>query len=123
MPSNRSERTSPRQPGTRVSFGRKLVTFALLSASCGMLLNVLVGPRGLPAIRQARSEYDAIAADLDRVRADNARLRQEVQHLREDPDTIEEIARRDLGLISPGEKVFIIRDLAPPAPQNSPAPK
>jgi cell division protein FtsB len=29
---------------------------------------------------------------------------------------IEEIARRDLGLVKPGEKVFIIKDVQPPKP-------
>ena len=34
-----------------------------------------------------------------------------------DPEALEEIARKDLGLIKPGEKLFIIRD-APPADQR-----
>ena len=33
--------------------------------------------------------------------------------LTEDPAAIEEVARRELGLIRPGEKVFIIKDLSP----------
>jgi cell division protein FtsB len=33
--------------------------------------------------------------------------------LREDPAAIEDIARRDLGLIKPGEKLFIIKDVVP----------
>jgi cell division protein FtsB len=31
--------------------------------------------------------------------------------LRENPQAIEEIARRELGLIRPGEKLFIIKDV------------
>ena len=33
--------------------------------------------------------------------------------LREDPTAVEAVARQDLGLIKPGEKVFIVRDAAP----------
>ena len=40
---------------------------------------------------------------------------EEVRRLTEDPAAIEEIARRDLGLIRPGEKVFIVKDLKSPA--------
>jgi cell division protein FtsB len=47
------------------------------------------------------------------VREENARLRDEARRLREDPRTIEEIARRELGLIKPGEKLFIIKDVTP----------
>ena len=42
-------------------------------------------------------------------------LREDARRLREDPAAIEEIARRELGLMSPGEKLFIIRDVEPPA--------
>ena len=47
------------------------------------------------------------------LRTENARLREEARRLREDPAAIEEIARRELGLIKPGEKLFIVRDVGP----------
>ena len=53
---------------------------------------------------RARHEYDMLSAAIARQRADNARLRDEARRLREDPSAIEEIARRELGLIKPGEK-------------------
>ena len=74
----------------------------------------LVGDRGLLAMLRARHEYDIAAATVARQRMENARLREEARRLREDPSAIEEIARRDLGLIRPGEKLFIIKQ-APPA--------
>jgi len=65
---------------------------------------------------RARHRYDQLAGTIARQRAENARLREEVRRLREDPGAIEEIARRDLGLIRPGEKVFIVKDLPAPKP-------
>ena len=64
---------------------------------------------------QARRQYDELATTIARERADNARLREEARRLREDPAAIEDAARRDLGLIRPGERVFIIKDVKPPA--------
>ena len=32
---------------------------------------------------------------------------------RNDPTALEELARKDLGLIKPGEKLFILRDVPP----------
>jgi cell division protein FtsB len=51
---------------------------------------------------------------LTKARLENARLREEARRLREEPEAIEEIARRELGLIKPGETLFIIKDVEPP---------
>jgi len=76
-----------------------------------ILVDALVGERGLLAAMRARHEYDQLAATIGRERAENARLREEARRLKEDPSAIEEIARRELGLIKPGEKVFIVKDV------------
>ena len=73
----------------------------------------LVGERGLVAMLRARQQYNELAATISRQRVENARLREAARRLREDPSAIEEIARRELGLIRPGEKVFIVKDVAP----------
>jgi cell division protein FtsB len=64
---------------------------------------------------RARDERQALAVAIERQRLENRRLREEARRLAEDPSAIEEIARRELGLIRPGEKVFILRDLSPTA--------
>ena len=70
-----------------------------------------MGERGLLATLRARHEYDAVSAAIERKKADNARLREEARRLSDDPSAIEEVARRELGLIKPGERVFIIKDV------------
>jgi cell division protein FtsB len=81
-----------------------------------VLVDGLVGERGLLAMLRARHEYDELSASISRERANNARLREDARRLNDDPSAIEEIARRELGLIKPGEKVFIVRDAAPAKP-------
>lgn len=87
-----------------------LALFALL-----IVVDALVGDRGLLAMLAARRQQAELAATIARQQAENARLSEEARRLREDPAAIEEIARRDLGLIRPGETVFIVKDLATPA--------
>ena len=87
-----------------------LLFFALV-----IVVDAIVGDRGLVAMRAARRQHTELAAAIAKQRAENARLREEARRLKEDPAAIEEIARRDLGLIRPGEKVFIIKDLTSPA--------
>lgn len=92
----------------------------LVFVACLIVVDGLIGERGLVAMLRACREYDELAATIARERAENARLQELAQRLRDDPRTIEEIARRDLGLIKPGEKVFIIKDAPPPTNSAKP---
>ena len=96
------------------SRNRRIVQVLLILVASVIIVDGLVGDRGLLAMLRARHEYDELAASIARQRADNARLREQARRLREDPGAIEEIARRELGLIRPGERVFILKD-SPPA--------
>jgi cell division protein FtsB len=106
-------RTPKPKPPTR---NRRIVHWLLLFVAALIVVDGLVGERGLLAMLRARREYDVLSGSIARQRADNARLRDEARRLREDPSAIEEVARRELGLIKPGEKVFIIKDLPPAKP-------
>jgi cell division protein FtsB len=90
-----------------------VVQYALLFLGCVILVNALVGDNGLLAMMKAQQEYRELEGSLERARADNARLREEARRLREDPSAIEDIARRELGLLKPGEKLFIVKDVEP----------
>lgn len=78
-----------------------------------VLAEALFGARGLTAMLDARRQQTEVQASLDRLRAENARLREDATRLRSDLAAIEEVARRDLQFIEPGEKLFIIRDAQP----------
>ena len=95
--------------------GRRVLAGLFFLVVCVLVVDALVGDQGLMATMRARKQYDELASDLARLRYENASLREEARRLREEPAAIEEIARRELGLMSPGEKLFIIRDVEPPA--------
>ena len=95
--------------------GPRILLGLFFFVACVLVVDALVGDQGLVATMRARKQYDRLAGDLARLRSENAALREETRRLREDPAAIEEIARRELGLMSPGEKLFIIRDIDPPA--------
>lgn len=95
--------------------GRRILAGLFFFVVCVLVVDALVGDQGLMATMRARKQYDELVSDLARLRYENASLREEARRLREDPAAIEEIARRELGLMSPGEKLFIIRDVEPPA--------
>jgi cell division protein FtsB len=92
---------------------RRAVQYLLVFIGGVLVVDALVGDRGLVQMMKKRDEYRALEQTLNQARSDNARLREEARRLKEDPAAIEEIARRELGLIKPGEKLFIIRDIGP----------
>ena len=78
-----------------------------------LIINALVGERGLMETLRARRQHQELVTAIERLRAENARLRGESRRLKTDPAAIEAIARQELGLIRPGELLFIIRDAKP----------
>ena len=102
---------APKRPGR----SRQIVRWLLLFVAAIIVVDSLVGEQGLLAMLRARKQYEELAATIARQRAENARLRDEARRLTDDPAAIEEIARRELGLMSPGEKLFIIKDVADPS--------
>ena len=109
LPSNINSSQRAQRLGGRIFAG--IFVFVV----CVLVVDALVGDQGLVATIRARKQYDHLSADLVRLRFENAGLREEARRLREDPAAIEEIARRELGLMSPGEKLFIIKDIDRPA--------
>ena len=94
---------------------QRIVQWVIVFAAIVIAVDALVGDNGVMAMMKARQEFHALEQSLAGARSENARLREEARRLREDPSAIEEIARRELGLVRPGEKLFIVKDV--PAPQ------
>ena len=90
----------------------RAIHYLLLLATCALVANALVGESGMLATRMASGQESRLAARIAALKAENDALRDRARRLREDPALIEEVARREFGLIRPGERVFIIR----PAP-------
>lgn len=98
---------------------RRVVHLLLLVFAGIVFIDALVGDGGLLAMMRAQKRYGELTKGLERLKAENEQLRDENSRLRDDPSALEEAARRDLGLMKPGERVFIIRDQ--PSPNTTPA--
>lgn len=82
-----------------------------------LVINALVGDKGVLQMLKKRQESQLLDQAIAAARARNAEMRTQIQQIKHDDAALEELARKDLGLIKPGEKLFIIRD-APPADQR-----
>ncbi len=88
----------------------KIVQLAILAVAAVITIDALVGDKGLLQTFRAKREHARLVGAINGLRHDNAGLRDYARRLREDPATIEEVARRELGLVKPGEVLVIVRD-------------
>jgi cell division protein FtsB len=101
--------TGPAPKSTAPRRGR--VTRYLLGFIAAILLvDAIVGEKGLLSLIKARRDFQFVEQALEQSRRQNAELREQARRLKEDPKAVEEVARRELGLIKPGEKLFIVRE-------------
>ena len=91
--------------------GYRPILIVLGFVVCFLVANGIVGEHGAVAVLRARAQNAELSQSVSRLRAENERLREERRRLESDPAAIEEIARRELGLLKPGEKLFIIKDV------------
>jgi cell division protein FtsB len=92
---------------------RRYVQGALLFVTLVLVIDGVVGEKGLLETLRARRHHRELSQAIERMRNENAALREESRRLKEDPAAIESLAREELGLIRPGEMLFIIKDAKP----------
>ena len=73
---------------------------------------VMTGPRGIAKIRQLHAQRDSLQAQIDSLMRRKDELVAEKQRLLTDTAYIERIARKELGMAKPGEKVYRFVDPA-----------
>lgn len=87
--------------------------YLLVFIGCVLVVDALVGDKGVLQMLKKRQEVQTLDQAVAAARAENARLWSLANRLKSDPSAIEDLARRDLGLIKRGEKLFIIRNVGP----------
>ena len=73
------------------------------------------GAGGMVGVYRARADVQGLKQAIVAAEHVNQALRERIQALRSEPMTIEREARERLGLVKPGEKVYL---LPPPPPEN-----
>lgn len=95
----------PIQKPSPVQKNRLRKVYVLLG--CLGLMWVLFAPgNGVVALLNQRSELREMQAETERLRVQNQQLQVELERLRKDPEYLEEIARKDYGLLKKNERVY-----------------
>ncbi len=62
--------------------------------------------QGVVSLLRQRSELKELQAEKERLRLENEKLTAELEQLRNDPEYLEEIARKDFGLLKKNERIY-----------------
>lgn len=86
--------------------GRRLIPFLLLGLLLILHAQLWLGRGSVPQVTALKRELATVEAGNREAQARNERLASEVQDLQEGLDMVEELARRELGMVKPNE-IFV----------------
>lgn len=88
---------------------RKSRTVLILAAVLALFLGYsLFEEKGFIRLGQIMRERDNLLERVHDLKAENGRLAERIRFLGEDAGTLEGLAREQLGLVKPGEVIFIL---------------
>lgn len=98
---------------------RRVAMWTLSLMLGALLVNAVVGENGYLATVRAAREEAALRTTVAQLRLENQHLQAEGRRLQTDPTAVEEVARRELGMVRPGETMIVVRDATSAAPSVS----
>ena len=110
IPPNMYRNARKRRPPV-ASPRRHAMKVLLVLVSSALIVNAFAGNRGFIDAFEAQRQSEWLDHEVSRLRGENDRLRALSVRLRTDVSAVEEVARRDLGLVRPGELLFVVTDI------------
>ena len=88
---------------------------ALLLVWVALIVHEIYGEHGYLALRREKREYDSLQQEVRRLQEENQQLEKHIEALKSDPKAIERIARDQMHMARPGERIYTLpeKDRAP----------
>jgi cell division protein FtsB len=93
--------------GKTQSYGSGVI-LALVLLSVVLVVQEIYGEHGYLALRRQRREYDSLQQEVRRLQEQNQQLEKYIEALKSDPKTIERIARDQMRMARPGERIYTL---------------
>ena len=87
-------------PATRILWALLAIVFV------GTVVMTIFGDKGLQDLQKRKAEHRRLVIENNQLLQENSKLYQEVERLNHDPNYIEAIARRELGLVRENEVIL-----------------
>jgi len=91
----------------------------LLLVSIALIVHNIFGQNGYLALRRQREELQTLQQKLLQLKQENEQLDKENRELKSDPAAIERMAREQMHLAKPGEKIYTLPEKAPANPPTT----
>ena len=85
---------------------KRPLLFIILFVVLVMVLVTFFGEKGILHLLRLKRELTRIKEENQRAEEENQRLREEVRRLQQEKRYIEEIARKELGMVKEGEVIY-----------------
>ena len=92
-----------------MSLKQKILLAFTIVGLFSLLLFVVIGENGLADLNVLKRERDSLLKDNAELTQENLSLCREIERLKYDPKYIENVARRDLGMIGKDEIIFSLK--------------
>jgi cell division protein FtsB len=97
---------------TKTSLGKtrtyRGAILALVLLCIALVVHEVYGERGYLALRRQKKEYDSLQQEVRRLQEENQQLEKYIEALKSDPKTIERIARDQMHMARPGERIYTL---------------
>jgi len=93
----------------------------LLLASIALIVHNIFGQNGYLALRRQQKELQTLEQQIEQLKLENEQLDKQIKALKSDPAAIERLAREQMHLVKPGEKIYTLPDKAQGNPPPSSA--
>ena len=95
---------------------RHILVVILGLALLGLAVQAVFGPSGHLEMQRLEEESQSLIRKKEALESGNRQVLDEIESLKTDPDTIEKIAREELGLVREGEIKIVTKPGAPGYP-------
>jgi cell division protein FtsB len=86
---------------------------ALLLVWVALVVHEIYGEHGYLALRREKTEYDSLQQEVRRLQEENQQLERRIEALKSDPKAIERIARDQMHMARPGERIYTLPEKPP----------
>jgi cell division protein FtsB len=92
-----------------VSLKKKIMLVLAIMTMCLMLLFIVFGENGLTDLYKLKMEKDNLSKKSDELKKKNLSLYREIERLKNDPGYVEDVARKELGVIGKDDVIIKVK--------------
>ena len=92
-----------------MSFKKNIMLVLAIMTMCLMLFFIVFGVNGLTDLYKLKMEKDSLSKKNDELKKKNLSLYREIERLKNDPEYVEDVARKELGVIGKDEVIIKVK--------------